>query len=77
MKQARNVIFGLAAILLSGCINQPSTKVLLTPIGAVGIHSFAPPERSPDEMKAAREISERLAKMSRENGGQIQRQIQR
>jgi hypothetical protein len=27
---------------LSGCINTPSTKALITPVGAVGIHSFEP-----------------------------------
>jgi hypothetical protein len=34
---------------LSGCINTSNTKALITPVGAVGIHSFEP-ERSPDRM---------------------------
>jgi hypothetical protein len=27
---------------LAGCINLPQTKALITPVGAIGIHSFAP-----------------------------------
>jgi len=36
-------------IALAGCVNTPHTKALITPIAAVGVHSFAP-ERSPDRM---------------------------
>jgi hypothetical protein len=67
MKHVRNLSMGVVVVLLSGCISYPSTKILVTPIGAAGIHTFAPPEQNPDEMKAARATSERLAHMAKEN----------
>lgn len=30
------------ALTCAGCISTPSTKALITPIGAVGYHTFAP-----------------------------------
>jgi hypothetical protein len=36
-------------IALSGCINTPNTKALITPLGGVGVHSFEP-QQSPDRM---------------------------
>lgn len=33
---------------LAGCISTQQTHALLTPIGAAGIHSFAPPRQSSD-----------------------------
>ena len=39
----------LATILTAGCVSTPNTKALVTPIGAVGIHSFAP-QKDPDRM---------------------------
>jgi hypothetical protein len=67
MKSVRNLSMSVVVVLLSGCVSYPSTKILVTPIGAAGIHSFAPPERNPDEMKAAREATERLAHMAKED----------
>jgi hypothetical protein len=67
MKQVRNLSMSVVVVLLSGCISYPATKILVTPIGAAGIHSFAPSERNPDEMKAARETSGRLAHMAKED----------
>ncbi|MBB6093527.1 TolA-binding protein [Povalibacter uvarum] len=68
MKSLRHTfIFLAAAVALGGCVSTPSTKALITPIGAVGVYSFAPTEkRSPDEMKAARQAEQRLARMNRE-----------
>lgn len=67
MKQVRNLCMGVVVILLGGCISYPSTKILVTPIGAAGIHSFAPAERNPDEMRASREATQRLATWAGEN----------
>lgn len=39
-----------AAVLtlsLAGCVNLPQTKALITPLGAIGVHSFAPPRKPP------------------------------
>jgi hypothetical protein len=38
------IVFALG---LTGCINTPNTKALITPLGGIGVHSFAPPE-TPD-----------------------------
>lgn len=38
--------------MLAGCMNTPQTKALITPVGAIGIHSFAPPHKSPDNINA-------------------------
>jgi len=38
-----------AMVVLSGCVNTPNTKALITPVVALGVHSFEP-ERSPDRM---------------------------
>lgn len=59
MNRVRIAGMAIAIALLTGCISYPNTKALVTPIGAVGIHSFAPPERTPDNIKAAQ--FERLA----------------
>lgn len=67
MKQARNLSMSVVVVLLSGCISYPSTKILLTPIGAAGIHSFAPPERNADEMRASREATQRLAHIAKDD----------
>lgn len=32
----------LMSFALSGCINTPSTKALITPIGGAGYHTFKP-----------------------------------
>ena len=34
-------------VACAGCVSTPQTKALFTPIGAVGVHSFAPVERTP------------------------------
>jgi hypothetical protein len=56
-------LFFMSALLigLSGCINTATTKALITPVGAVGIHSFAP-ERSPDRMPPP--DADRVARMA-------------
>ena len=62
MKMTRTVILVVAATVFGGCISYPNTKALVTPIGAVGFHTFAPAERTPDTMRAAELKSERLAR---------------
>lgn len=37
---------------LSGCVSTPNTTALITPIGAAGYHTFAPPD-SPDRIRAS------------------------
>jgi len=59
--------------LLAGCISYPSTKILVTPIGAAGIHSFAPPERTPDNIRSAQAQSERLAAALKKDERESQR----
>lgn len=68
MKSYRTGLLMIASMVVCGCVSTPSTKALITPIGAAGIYSFAPTERqSPDEMKAARETQTRLARMTRDD----------
>ena len=38
-------LIGSTCALLCGCISTPNTKALITPVGAVGYHTFAPPDR--------------------------------
>ena len=38
----RTLIAAFMVLSLAGCVNTPATKALITPIGGVGIHSFAP-----------------------------------
>ncbi|HEY6644251.1 hypothetical protein [Povalibacter sp.] len=64
MKRIRSMGIGIGAVLLSACISYPGTKILVTPIGAAGIHSFAPPERSPD---VTRDATQRLARMTKDD----------
>lgn len=51
-------------VACAGCVSTPQTKALITPIGAVGIHSFAPAERRP---MSPSEV-DRLAHLMQENG---------
>ena len=44
-------LIGSTCALLCGCISTPNTKALITPVGAVGYHTFAPPD-SPDRMRS-------------------------
>jgi hypothetical protein len=36
-----------AATLATGCVNLPETKALITPVGVIGVHSFAPRHQTP------------------------------
>lgn len=48
---------------LAGCVSTQQTHLLVTPIGAAGIHSFAPPQQSADRMAAqARGLDRATAK---------------
>jgi PBP1b-binding outer membrane lipoprotein LpoB len=48
----RLISAAFVAMLMAGCVNTPNSKALITPVGAVGIHSFAPSQ--PDR---AREVN--------------------
>jgi hypothetical protein len=37
------------AMMLAGCINTPNTKVVITPVGGIGFHTFAP-HKDPDRL---------------------------
>ncbi len=38
---------------LAGCVSMGATDALLTPVGIVGVHSFAPPRASPNDTDSA------------------------
>jgi hypothetical protein len=52
----------LASLSMSGCVTYGQTGVLFTPVGVAGIHSFAPTNKSPDDMGEARKTAERVAR---------------
>jgi len=51
-----------AALSLTGCVSYGQTGVLFTPLGVAGIHTFAPPKKSPDDIGEAQKNAERVAK---------------
>ena len=59
MKRALLTYF--AVILLTGCVNLPDTKALITPIGAVGVHSFAPRHTTPRSIDVATPDAQKIA----------------
>lgn len=64
MNDHRNWLALAVLAVLSGCVSTPSTKALITPVGAVGVYSFAPTDRrSPDDIEAARAVQARLARV--------------
>jgi hypothetical protein len=59
---------GAMAVALSGCINLPQTKALITPVGVVGIHNFAPSEKTPRAVEfEQRRVAQRLAEQERQH----------
>ena len=56
----------ICAAALTGCISTPQTKVLITPVGAAGIHSFRSPEATPPSASEIDRMTARL-KQSAEN----------
>lgn len=34
-------------LMAAGCISTPQTKALITPVGALGYHTFRPPQAQP------------------------------
>jgi len=55
--KTRMLMLGVCSALLAGCISTPQTKALITPIGVIGVHSFAPPREAP----RSTEFEQRLA----------------
>ena len=48
-------------LLCAGCVSTPQTKALFTPVGAIGVHSFAPPQKPMNASEA-----DRLARLIQE-----------
>ena len=49
----------VATASLQGCISMPGTKMLVTPIGVAGIHSFKP-QQTPDANYAQAKTMDRM-----------------
>jgi hypothetical protein len=45
----RALVIAIVAALAAGCVSTPNTKALITPIGGIGYHTFAP-QRDPNRM---------------------------
>lgn len=45
----RALVIAMIATLTAGCISTPNTKALVTPLGGIGYHTFAP-HKDPDRM---------------------------
>jgi hypothetical protein len=66
MVSTLRVLFGLSLLglsLLTGCINTPQTKALLTPVGVIGVHSFGPPRPAPRNTDFDQRVAERTARI--------------
>lgn len=63
--KARMLLLSAFGVLLAGCITTPQTKTLITPVGVVGIHSFAPPQQ---QLRPRKELERRLAQQGRADG---------
>jgi len=48
---------------LAGCIDLPQTKALITPVGVVGVHSFAPRATDSNQL-APPDFRQRLAQQA-------------
>jgi hypothetical protein len=71
MKRMYLSMIGLIATLMSaGCVSTPQTKALITPVGAIGVHSFAPTE--PVRPNASE--ADRLARLMQERSDDESRQ---
>jgi starvation-inducible outer membrane lipoprotein len=49
------------ALVCAGCVSTPQTSALFTPIGAIGVHSFAPAQKPMNASEA-----DRLARLMQE-----------
>ena len=56
----------VTVIACAGCVSTPQSKALFTPVGAIGVHSFAPVERTRMNSSEA----DRLAQLMQERGDQ-------
>ncbi len=43
----RMALIGILLVIGTGCISTPQTKALITPVGAIGYHTFRPPQARP------------------------------
>jgi len=65
LRMVKFPIAGVIAALslsLGGCVTYGQTHALVTPFGVAGIHTFAPPKKSPDDLTGAQKTAERIAK---------------
>jgi hypothetical protein len=51
---------------MSGCISTPNTKALVTPLGGIGYHTFAP-QKNPNRMLPP--DADRVARIAANNPG--------
>ena len=68
MYMKRIIAATIIALMSAGCVSTPQTKALFTPVGAIGVHSFAPTEQ---ERRDASE-ADRLAHMMQAQGKNAQ-----
>lgn len=61
-----NAVAACSFAMLCGCVSVGQTHMLVTPVGAAGIHSFAPPP-SPDNLKQLDSTAQRLAAMQKQS----------
>ena len=54
MSMKRMYMMMTIALLCAGCVSTPQTKALFTPVGAIGVHSFAPPQKPMNPSEADR-----------------------
>jgi hypothetical protein len=60
--------FAAVTASLQGCISTPGTKVLVTPFGVAGVHSFKP-QQTPDTIYSQAKAMDRMtAQSAAENG---------
>ena len=55
------------AFSLGGCVSYGQTGMLVTPVGVAGIHKFAPPNKSPDDMHEMERTTARIAAVTDES----------
>lgn len=51
-----------AALVCSACVSTPQTKALITPVGAVGVHSFNTPQTAPPDASAIDRMTAEIRK---------------
>lgn len=55
------------ALLSTGCVSTSHTKALFTPVGAIGVHSFAPTEQERPSASEADRLAHLMQQQRRES----------